>query len=238
MNRRIATRGILVLGLSAAVMAIAASPAAATRSLKPDSLSFRDQLVGTKSAPKSTVLTVSCNEKDKGSCIGVDNFAPSITTSGDFAQTSNCPPLIVGNTPPGSPVRCTINVTFTPTGTGQRTGVLSTGPGGPTAFLTGKGVGLKLDLTANKQELKKKIKFFAAANGDSVLIAKGDVKRKTKQLAVGEKTKVKAKLKKKVFKRLKKRLNQGKKAKAVVKGKATTSSGLVAKDKVKVKFTK
>jgi predicted DNA-binding antitoxin AbrB/MazE fold protein len=144
----------------------------------------------------------------------------------------------VGNTPPGSPVRCTINVTFTPTGTGQRTGVLSTGPGGPTAFLTGKGVGLKLDLTANKQELKKKIKFFAAANGDSVLIAKGDVKRKTKQLAEGEKTKVKAKLKKKVFKRLKKRLNRGKKASAVVKGKATTSSGLVAKDKVKVKFTK
>ena len=64
------------------------------------------------------------------------------------------------------------------------------------------------------------------------------MKAKTKQLAEGENTKVKAKLKKKVFKRLKKRLNRGKKAKAVVKGKATTSDGLVAEAKIKVKLTK
>ena len=238
MKRRIATRGILVLGLSVAVMAIAASPAAASRSLNPDSFSFGDQRVGATSAPTSTVLTVRCNNTTMGNCVSVDNFAPSASTTGDFAQTSNCPPLLVGSTPPGAPVTCTINVTFSPTGTGQRTGVLSTGPGGPTAFLTGTGVGLTLDLTAKKQELKKKIKFFATANGDSVLVSRGDVKAKTKQLAEGEKTKVKAKLKKKVFKRLKKRLNQGKTAKAVVKGKATTSDGLVAKDKIKVKLTK
>ncbi len=55
---------------------------------------------------------------------------------------------------------------------------------------------LTLDLAAKKQELRKKIKFFATASADSTLVATGKaIKKTTKQLAANEKTKIKAKLK-------------------------------------------
>jgi hypothetical protein len=43
----------------------------------------------------------------------------SITTSGDFAQSNNCPSTL------GASLSCSIQVTFTPTATGSRTGTLS-----------------------------------------------------------------------------------------------------------------
>ena len=78
--------------------------------ITPNSLAFAAQKVGTTSAaqmitvdnPGATPLKVS-----------------GITLSGDFKETNNCPAkLTVGK-------NCTINVTFSPTQTGTRTGTLS-----------------------------------------------------------------------------------------------------------------
>jgi hypothetical protein len=72
-------------------------------------LTFSSQNVGTTSGPMPVVLT---------------NWLPTtltlnVTTTGDFAQTNNC-----GTSVPGNDTTCTINVTFTPTATGQQTGLL------------------------------------------------------------------------------------------------------------------
>ena len=74
---------------------------------------FAPQLVGTTSPPQSIVLTFS----------GTIPVAPltitSIAASGDFAQTNNY------TTPIAAGTSVTINVTFTPTATGVRTGQIT-----------------------------------------------------------------------------------------------------------------
>ena len=67
------------------------------------------------------------------------SFNPTISVSGDYAQTNNCPPTLSAGAFPQIQ-GCLITVTFAPTGTGPTHGTLSTGPGGPTMALTGKGV--------------------------------------------------------------------------------------------------
>jgi glucose/arabinose dehydrogenase len=95
---------------------------------------------------------------------------------------------------------------------------------------------LTLDLGAKKQKLRKKIKFFATASADSTLVVRGKaIKKKTKELAANEKTKVKAKLKRAKRKWLANRLDKGK-ARVKVKATATTQSGTEATDKVKLKL--
>ena len=97
-------------------------------SFSPSSLSFGNQSVGTTSGSQSVVLS------DNGS-------APlnlsSITASGDFAQTNNCGSTVAAG------ASCTINVTFTPTASGTRSGTLSIADnvaGSPqTVSLTGTG---------------------------------------------------------------------------------------------------
>jgi|HubBroStandDraft_6_1064221.scaffolds.fasta_scaffold01629_1 uncharacterized repeat protein (TIGR03803 family) len=99
--------------------------------LSTSSLPFASQVVGTTSAAKNINLT---NEQKVALTIG------SIATSGDFAQTSNCP--LTPNTL-AALSSCTISVTFTPTTPGNRTGTLtvsdnaSTSP--QTASLSGTG---------------------------------------------------------------------------------------------------
>jgi hypothetical protein len=96
---------------------------------------------------------------------------------------------------------------------------------------------LTLDLKAKKQELRKKIKFFATASVASTLVATGKkIKETTKQLAADEKTKVKAKLKRKARNRLEEKLEKKGKAKIKVKGTATDQGGAAATDTVKVKL--
>jgi phospholipase C len=73
------------------------------------SLTFGSQVVGTTSPPMPVTVT------NKGS--NALTFA-SIVVSGDFAETDNC---LGGIAPKGN---CTINVTFTPSQTGTRTGNL------------------------------------------------------------------------------------------------------------------
>jgi hypothetical protein len=96
---------------------------------------------------------------------------------------------------------------------------------------------LTLDLTAKKQELRKKLKFFATTNHASDLVATGKaIKETTKELAANQKTKVKAKLRRKARKRLEDKLDEDGKAQTKVKGTAIRQSGATATDTVKVKF--
>src|SRR5205807_1648527 len=85
--------------------------------LAPTSLDFGNQLLATTSAPMTVTLT-----NTGAAALTINSFA----ASGDFAATStgasSCPmnpaTLAAGG-------NCTINVTFTPTASGARTGTLS-----------------------------------------------------------------------------------------------------------------
>jgi len=79
-------------------------------SLSPASLSFPVQNLGTSSAAQPVTLTNS----GTGPLV-----VTSITASGDFTQTSNCGGTLAVN------ANCTINITFTPTAAGTRTGSVS-----------------------------------------------------------------------------------------------------------------
>ncbi len=73
-------------------------------------LSFGDQVAGTPSAPQSVTLTNS----------GTTPLTISgITSTGDYAQSNNCGTTVVAGG------KCTIQVTFTPTATGSRSGSVS-----------------------------------------------------------------------------------------------------------------
>ena len=65
---------------------------------------------------------------------------------------------------------------------------------------------LALDRDAKKQELRKALTFFATTNVDSTLEVGGSVKRTTRGLAAGKKTKVTAKLKKSTREKLEDKL--------------------------------
>lgn len=96
---------------------------------------------------------------------------------------------------------------------------------------------MTLDLGAKKQKLKKRLKFFAIASADSILMARSKaIKKNTKELAANEKTKVKAKLKRKARNRIEKRLQRKGKAKVKVKATATSEDGAAATDTVKVRL--
>jgi len=78
-------------------------------SFAPTSLSFQPQLVGSTSAPQDVSLTN----------IGTDTLIiTSITTTGDFAPTSNCASSLAAG------AGCTVTVTFGPTVAGSRKGTL------------------------------------------------------------------------------------------------------------------
>jgi hypothetical protein len=103
------------------------------------SLSFGNQTVSTSSGSQSVTVSNSGN--------GAATIS-SITTTGDFGQTSTCGTSLAAGS------SCTVNVTFTPTATGARTGTLSiasNAPGSPaTVALTGTGVSTNTDLALNQ----------------------------------------------------------------------------------------
>jgi hypothetical protein len=99
--------------------------------LAPGKLSFAAQSVGTTSAPQSVTLK---NMSPNGGVLSIANIA----TTGDFAQTNQCPASLN----PGQ--KCVIQVTFTPTVQGTRTGTLAVTDNNPkgvpqTVKLTGTG---------------------------------------------------------------------------------------------------
>src|SRR5882762_8082707 len=101
--------------------------------LSSSSLVFGSQSVNTTSAAK--VVTLQNNQT-------VPLMITGISTSGDFAQTSNCP---LSPTTLAAKSSCTISVTFTPTALGARTGKLTVNDNAPntpqTAQLSGTGTG-------------------------------------------------------------------------------------------------
>jgi hypothetical protein len=103
-------------------------PAAPAISLSTASLTFGNQNVGTTSGAQSVTVT---NTGTSTATIG------SVTVSGDFARTTTCGASLAAG------ASCTVSVTFTPAGTGTRTGVLSVSSnaaGSPhTVSLTGTG---------------------------------------------------------------------------------------------------
>jgi hypothetical protein len=139
------------VALVVGVLGIAA-PTAGAASLTPDLHDFGALPVGTTGAPYTFILSASCTVQataDPALCGGSQRFTPAISITGDFAQTNNCPLTL-------SPVEaCTINVTFTPTAVGFRTGTL-TAASGVASSLTGTGAATGVSLKAAIKKCKKK----------------------------------------------------------------------------------
>src|SRR6185312_5395808 len=83
------------------------TPPAAT--LSPATLDFGAQLVGTSSSAQSFTITATQG------CVSVS----AISTTGDFSQTNNCSSVLATGT------SCSAQVTFTPAGSGLRSGTLN-----------------------------------------------------------------------------------------------------------------
>ena len=101
--------------------------------VSPTSLTFASQNVHTTSAAQAVTLANTGNAP-----MTVNSVTVSGTNSSDFTATNNCPTSVAAN---GS---CTINVTFSPAGSGTRTATLTisdSAPGGTQAVsLSGIGV--------------------------------------------------------------------------------------------------
>ncbi|MGD0696242.1 MAG: FG-GAP-like repeat-containing protein [Terriglobia bacterium] len=100
--------------------------------LLPSSLNFGSQIAGTSGPPQTATLT-----NGQSTPLNIS----SISISGDFSQTNNCPSQLAAS------ANCTITVTFLPTQVGTRTGTLTVTddangvPGSiQTVALTGTGV--------------------------------------------------------------------------------------------------
>ena len=78
-------------------------------SLSPTKLTFASQAVGTTSAPQTS--TIKNPSPSQNLVLG------TITATGDFAASSNCPSSLLPN------ASCTVSVVFTPSVAGTRTGV-------------------------------------------------------------------------------------------------------------------
>ena len=99
---------VLLLFLSWSGLTCVADPSAVTMS--PASLNFSQQTVGTTSNSSAVTLT---------NHLSTPVAISAITTTPEFAQTNNC-----GNSL-STGATCVIRVTFTPTGVGNRAGVLT-----------------------------------------------------------------------------------------------------------------
>jgi hypothetical protein len=99
-------------------------------SLSPNTLTFAGQPVGSSSATQAISLT------NTGSAALTIS---SVTASGDFAQINACPTSVADG------ASCTINVTFTPTASGNRFGSITIADNAPdspqTISMTGIGTG-------------------------------------------------------------------------------------------------
>jgi hypothetical protein len=101
---------------------------AVSLSASPSSLTFASRAVGSTSPAQAVTIT---NGGTGTATLG------AVAASGDFAQTKTCGATLAAG------ASCAVNVTFTPTATGARTGTLSVAsddPNGPlTVALTGTG---------------------------------------------------------------------------------------------------
>jgi len=105
-----------------------------TAAANPDALTFPAQTYGTSSSPQTVTLT------NTGS---LPLAVAAIAMSGDFAETDNCQSGTVA-----ASASCTVDVTFTPSATGSRTGQMTVSAnvygGQLTVALSGTGTGAGL----------------------------------------------------------------------------------------------
>jgi hypothetical protein len=151
-------RSAIAICVCAVTMAASAGSASAA-TIAPSTANFGNQGVGGTSAPRAFTLTPDLLD-----------LTLSISTTGDYRQTNNCPAILSILTGP-----CTINVTFAPTAAGNRSGTLSSTTlilGGPTAQLAGtgtagpdggKGAGTRKAACKKKKGKKKRGKKGATA---------------------------------------------------------------------------
>ncbi len=119
-------------------------------SLLPGTVTFNSQAVGTRSAAQTITLASS------GSAgFGLSSVAITGSNACDFAQTNDCGSSLAAG------ANCTINVTFTPTLDGMRSGALTVSDaaaGSPqTVSLTGTGVGQFMTLSPDATYLRNTI---------------------------------------------------------------------------------
>jgi hypothetical protein len=104
--------------------------------LTPTNLTFSGTQVGTTSAAQTVTLA---NQGNSSLSIG------SIAITGNYAQTNNCPGTVAAS------ASCTLSITFTPTASGTRTGILTitdnAAGGQQTVALTGTGLNAVAALT-------------------------------------------------------------------------------------------
>jgi hypothetical protein len=99
-------------------IALSGTGIASVAGISPSSLTFASQSVGSSSAPQTITLTNSGNGQ---------MTVTGIQVTGDFSQTNNCGTVAAnGGT-------CTVQVTFTPTSTGSRTGTITFTDSAPTS---------------------------------------------------------------------------------------------------------
>ncbi len=103
------------------------TPASPSARLTPASLTFDPQGVGTTSSAKAATLSNTGN---------ATLTISGITTSGEFGQTNNCGASLAAG------ASCTIDVTFTPTAGGERSGTLTVTSNATTRTTTLSGTGL------------------------------------------------------------------------------------------------
>jgi hypothetical protein len=107
-----------------------------TAAVAPSNLTFASQLVGASSSTQTITVT---NPGPLGLQIS------HVQASGDFSETNNCGPSL------GPGASCTVDVTFTPTATGSRTGTLTITDDAPdspqTVALSGSGGNPSLELS-------------------------------------------------------------------------------------------
>jgi hypothetical protein len=96
-------------------------------SISPTAVGFGSVATGSSSPPQAVTVT---NSGTAAAPVG------SITTSGDFSQSNNCGSSIAAGS------SCTVNVTFTPTAAGSRTGNLSITASGITNTVPLSGTGV------------------------------------------------------------------------------------------------
>jgi hypothetical protein len=112
-----------------------------TASVSPLTLKFASQNLVTTSAPQSVTLT-----NTGGAALSIT----SIVASGDYAQTNNCGSSLA------AAASCTINVTFSPSFTGSRTGYITFADSDPsilqTVSLTGTGAAPSTTVAINPMQ--------------------------------------------------------------------------------------
>nr|WP_083976573.1 ThuA domain-containing protein [Herbidospora sakaeratensis] len=123
----------------------------------PTSLSFAARTVGSTSPAQTVTIT---NTGTGSATLG------TVATTGDFAQTKTCGTTLAAG------ASCTVNVTFTPTATGTRTGTLSVAsndPNGPlTVALSGTGTAVPVSNLAQGRPTTETSHVQTYASGNTV----------------------------------------------------------------------